>query len=41
LDTHYEVPSFLNRTQERTCRALTPCRTSTRLPATSPILGSP
>ena len=40
LDTHYEVPTPLNRTQERTCKALTACQT-VRLRDRSPIDGSP
>ena len=41
LETHYEVPTVMNRTQERTCRPLTQCRTGIRLAPTSPVLGSP
>lgn len=40
-ETHYEVASANNRTQERTCRALTPCRIDVRLTDESPILGRP
>lgn len=41
LDTHYEAPTPLNRTQEIACVPLTPCDTAVRLLQESPVEGAP